>query len=111
MLTFRKQTKVQAPPQKAGEQPRPSGDKNLGQLAEMTMRLDINPKPAFMPGALPAAWPTGVSLLAQAVEACRQCEATEVCNEWLAQAPSRIAKAPPFCPNAETLAKVKKGES
>jgi hypothetical protein len=28
-----------------------------------------------------ASWPTGVSLLAQMVDACQRCDATEVCND------------------------------
>jgi hypothetical protein len=99
--------------------PAPSHDvaRNLG---SMTRRLGLDPagpaeaaagpaaNPAASPAASPASWPTGVSLLAQMVDACQRCEATEVCNDWLARAPQSIAAPPPFCPNAEVLKRVKR---
>jgi hypothetical protein len=51
-----------------------------------------------------------VSLLAQMVDACQRCEATEVCNDWLARAPKAIAAVPPFCPNADALTQAKKAK-
>lgn len=71
-------------------------------LAEMSRRLGVVPAKAQA-----AAWPTGVSLLAQMVDACQRCEAEPVCNDWLARAPDRIATPPAFCPNAEALIKAK----
>lgn len=54
-----------------------------------------------------AAWPTGVSQLALAVQACQSCDADEVCTDWLARAPNKLAAPPVFCPNAEALARAK----
>ena len=36
---------------------------------------------------VPAAWPTGLSQVTQAYEACRRSEAYEVCADWLKRAP------------------------
>jgi hypothetical protein len=36
---------------------------------------------------VPAAWPTGVSQLAQAVDACQRSDAGQVRTDWLARAP------------------------
>ena len=68
-------------------------------LAEMSRRLRLDKTEA--PRA--AAWPTGVSLLAQMVDACQRCDAEEVCGDWLARAPDVIASPPAFCPNADAL--------
>lgn len=87
-----------------------AGNDNLANFSAMTAKLGIDPTPASLPGAMPAAWPTGVSLLAQAIDACQRCETTEVCGDWLARAPARIAKAPAFCPNAETFETIKRDE-
>lgn len=54
-----------------------------------------------------AAWPTGISQLALAVQACQRCEADAVCTDWLARAPNKIVTPPAFCPNAATLARAK----
>jgi hypothetical protein len=70
-----------------------------GNIAAMSDRLDLP--------SVPAAWPTGVSQLALAVEACRRCDADEVCTDWLARAPAKIATPPAFCPNAAVLARAK----
>lgn len=67
-------------------------------LAEMSRSLGIVPVEAQA-----AAWPTGVSLLAQMIDACQRCDAEPVCNDWLARAPGRIASPPAFCPNADAL--------
>ncbi|MCF8476660.1 MAG: hypothetical protein K9G60_06495 [Pseudolabrys sp.] len=34
----------------------------------------------------PANWPTGVSLLAQMVDACQRCDTADVCNIWQTRA-------------------------
>ena len=76
-------------------------------LAEMVERLGVESNPAASPVASPAAWPTGVSLLAQMVEVCQRCDADEVCGDWLARAPKKIATPPAFCPNADALKRAK----
>lgn len=68
-------------------------------LAAMNDRLDLP--------NVPAAWPTGVSQLALAVAACERCDADDVCTDWLARAPAKIAAPPAFCPNAATLTRAK----
>jgi hypothetical protein len=91
-------------PERAPSQPYPGH-----RLAEVAARLGVDarraPRPAASPGASPAAWPTGVSLLAQMVDACQRCDADEVCGDWLARAPKKIATPPAFCPNADALKK------
>jgi len=78
----------------------------------MAVRLGVDTKQALRPAASsaasPAAWPTGVSLLAQMVDACQRCDADEVCGDWLARAPKKIATPPAFCPNADALKKAAK---
>jgi hypothetical protein len=59
-------------------------------MAALTSRLGLD--------TVVAAWPTGVSHLAQVVDACQRCEAGEVCTDWLARAPAEIDVAPAFCP-------------
>jgi hypothetical protein len=54
-----------------------------GNLAAMSERLDLP--------TVAAAWPTGISQLALAVDTCQRCDAGEVCTDWLARAPKRIA--------------------
>jgi len=39
---------------------------------------------------VPAAWPAGVSQLAIAIDACRRCDADDVCSDWLMRAPNLI---------------------
>jgi hypothetical protein len=73
-------------------------------LAEVAARLGVDTKQA----PRPAAWPTGVSLLAQMVDACQRCDADQVCGDWLARAPEKIATPPAFCPNADALKKAAK---
>ena len=70
-----------------------------GNIAVMSDRLGLP--------TVAAAWPTGVSQLALAVAACRRCDADEVCTDWLARAPARIATPPAFCPNAAMLTRAK----
>ena len=69
-------------------------------MAAMTERLGLS--------TAPAAWPTGVSLLAQAVASCQRCEAAEVCADWLARAPKAIEAPPAFCPNAGEFKRAKR---
>lgn len=71
-------------------------------LAAMTDRLGL-PTTA-------AAWPRTLSPLARAIEACQRCDSVEVCNDWLARAPARVASLPAFCPNAEALACAKQNK-
>jgi hypothetical protein len=42
---------------------------------------------------VPAAWPTGVSQLARAVDACQRRNTREVCTDWLARAQFNRAAA------------------
>jgi hypothetical protein len=72
-------------------------------LAEMSERLQLDAKQT----PCPAKWPTGVSLLAQMVDACQRCDTVEVCNDWLARAPKKIEAPPAFCPNADALKRSK----
>lgn len=55
---------------------------------------------------VPAAWPTGLSQLAQVYEACRRCEAGEVCTDWLNRTSDSIQMPPEFCPNAAELTRM-----
>lgn len=73
-------------------------------LADMTGRLGLSAP------AVPAAWPTGVSQLAQAIDACQRCDTTEVCTDWLARAPAVIEAPPAFCPNAAELKRAKESK-
>jgi hypothetical protein len=80
---------------------KPSPD-HVPNMAAMTKRLGLD--------TAPAAWPTGVSLLAQAIDACQRCEADAVCSDWLARAPKAIEIPPAFCPNAPEFKRVKKAK-
>lgn len=71
-------------------------------MAAMTGRLGLD--------TVPAAWPTGVSQLALAINTCQHCDAFDVCNDWLARAPRSISTAPAFCPNAAEFTRVKKAQ-
>jgi hypothetical protein len=64
-------------------------------MAAMTERLGLSPAPA--------AWPTGVSQLAQAIDACQRCDTAVACTDWLKRAPKAIELSPVFCPNAFTF--------
>jgi hypothetical protein len=86
----------------------PSSAYPAGQLADLVERLGIESKQAPRAAASPAAWPTGVSLLAQMIEVCQRCDADEICGDWLARAPKQIATPPAFCPNADALKKAAK---
>ena len=91
------------PPAPNVNQARPESVSNM---AEMAKRLGLDTAPATML----ATWPTGVSLLAQAVDACQRCDAGEVCGDWLARAPDSIKVPPEFCANAETFTQAKKAK-
>jgi hypothetical protein len=69
-------------------------------LAVMADKLDI--------ATVPAVWPTGILQLAQAIDICQRCDASEVCGDWLARAPKHVAQPPQFCPNAGVLRQAKK---
>ena len=100
MIWFTKH-KQTAPLQLAAERPpQVQQPDNLRNMAQMTERLGV--------GTAPASWPSGVSLLAQAVDACQRCDAGNVCADWLARAPNSIQLPPQFCANAETFKQVKK---
>jgi len=81
--------------------PQPSPD-HVPNMAAMTSRLGLV--------TVAAAWPTGVSHLAQAVVACQRCEAGEVCTDWLARAPAEIDVAPAFCPNVSEFKRAKQAQ-
>jgi hypothetical protein len=76
-----------------------SGPGNLRNLSAMTARLGLD--------TAPAAWPAGVSLLAQVIDACRRCNTGELCSDWLARTPAPVAVAPDFCPNAGAFKQAK----
>lgn len=61
--------------------------------------------------SVPAAWPTGMSQLTQAYEACRRCDAEEVCADWLKRVPDSIQLPPAFCPNAAVLTRMTRAKS
>jgi len=71
MMLFKPRPSAAAPAQE-----RPDTVRNLPALAE---RHDLV--------TVPAAWPTGVSQLAQAIDACQRCEPGQVGMDWLARAP------------------------
>ena len=81
----------------------PASDDPARNLADMTERLGLSAPVA-------AAWPTGVSQLAQAIDACQRCDTTEVCTDWLARAPKVIEAPPAFCPNAVELKRAKESK-
>lgn len=81
--------------------PKASPD-HVPNMAAMTGRLGLN--------TVPAAWPTGVSQLALAINTCQRCDAFDVCNDWLVRAPSKIETPPAFCPNAAEFKRVKKNQ-
>jgi hypothetical protein len=57
---------------------------------------------------VPATWPVGASLLTQAYDACRRCDADEICTDWLKEAPDSIQLPPASCPNAAESIRAKK---
>ncbi len=58
-----------------------------------------------------AAWPSGMSQLTQAYEACRRCDADAVCADWLERAPNSIQLPPEFCPNAAEFTRMNRTKS
>jgi hypothetical protein len=50
--------------------------------------------------SVPAAWPAGVSNLAQALNACQHGERGAVCGDWLAATPNAMALPVAFFPHA-----------
>jgi hypothetical protein len=74
----------------------------LRNMAPMTEKLGL--------GTVTAAWPTGVSSLARAIDACQRCDTAEVCGDWLARVPATVAQPPPFCPNADEFSRVKQAK-
>ena len=74
----------------------------LVNMAKMTDKLGL--------ATVPAAWPTGVSALARAVEACQRCDTAEVCSDWLVRVPRAIVVPPEFCPNAPEFKRVKQAK-
>ena len=75
-------------------------------MADMTERLGLSAPSA----AVPAAWPTGVSQLALAIEACQRCDTAVVCTDWLARAPRAVIAVPAFCPNAPEFKRAKQAK-
>jgi hypothetical protein len=81
----------------------PGSTDPVGNMADMTERLGLSSSAS----PVPAAWPTGVSQLAQAIEACQRCDTAEVCTDWLNRAPNVVEQPPEFCPNAPEFRRVK----
>ena len=81
--------------------------RHLGAMADR-LELGRGFEAAAPAKASPASWPSGVSLLAQMVDACQRGETAEVCSDWLARAPDSIVLPPAFCPNADALARVRR---
>lgn len=79
-----------------------AGSDAVRNMAAMTGKLGLD--------TAPAAWPTGVSLLAQAIDACQRCNAAEVCTDWLARTPKAIQVPPEFCPNAPAFKRAKQAK-
>jgi uncharacterized protein DUF6455 len=71
-------------------------------MTVMTERLGL--------AMVPAAWPTGVSHLAQAIDACQRCDTAVVCTDWLRNAPTAIELPPAFCPDTETFTAAKRAK-
>jgi hypothetical protein len=61
----------------------------VGTMTSMTGQLGL----ATVPAAIPAAWPIGVSPLAQAVDACQRSDTGQVRTDWLARAQYNRAAA------------------
>lgn len=77
--------------------PKPDSTRNFPVMAE---KLGLP--------TVPAAWPSGMASLTQAYEACRRCEAEEVCTDWLARTADSIRMPPAFCPNASEFSRAAK---
>ena len=72
---------------------------HVSNMAAMTGRIGLS--------TVPAAWPRGVSHLAQAIEACQRCDTAVVCTDWLRRAPSAFDLPPEFFPNQATFKSAK----
>jgi hypothetical protein len=81
--------------------PKTSPDR-LANMTAMTEKLGL--------ATVAAAWPAGVSQLAQAIDACQRCDTGDVCTDWLARAPKSIKLPPEFCPNAPEFKRVKQAK-
>jgi hypothetical protein len=68
-----------------------------GRMAPMTERLGL--------ATVAAAWPVGVSQLAQAIGACQRNETGQVRTDWLAHASDSIVLPPVFCANRRVRAR------
>jgi hypothetical protein len=79
-----------------------SSPDHVSNMAAMTARIGVS--------TVPAAWPQGVSQLAQAIEACQRCDTAVVCTDWLRRAPSSFDLPPAFCPNRTIFKAVKPGK-
>lgn len=64
-------------------------------FAEMSARVGVP--------TVAASWPTGLAHLGLLVSTCERCDTSEVCSDWLARVPQRVAAVPPFCRNADGL--------
>jgi hypothetical protein len=71
----------------------PASTDSVGNIADMG-------KPLHLP-AVAAAWPAGVSQLAQAVDACQRSDSAAVSTDWLAHALSVLRTPPTFSSNAD----------
>jgi hypothetical protein len=95
MIRFSKlQTKTEGPPTE-----HPNTVRNMAKMSE---RLGLS--------TVPAAWPAGVSQLAQAIDACQRCDVDELCSDWLARAPQTVKLPPDFCPNAAEFTRAKQAK-
>lgn len=72
---------------------------NLCNMTAMTEKLGLS--------VVPAAWPTNVAQLGQAISRCERCDAGQVCADWLARTSKAVAMPPRFCPNERLFAQAK----
>ena len=80
----------------------PKANPAVRNMAAMTEKLGLS--------TVAAAWPTGASQLARAIDACQRCDTGEVCSDWLARVPKTIELPPEFCPNAPEFKRVKRAK-
>jgi hypothetical protein len=97
----KKPTMDRSPKYQPADLPKVSPD-HVSNMAAMTARIGIS--------TVPAAWPHGLSQLAQAIEACQRCDPAAVCTDWLRPAPNSFDLPPAFCPNEATFKAVKTGK-
>jgi hypothetical protein len=60
---------------------RPGQESDTAVMTAVIGQLEL----ATVPATVPAAWPSGISQLAQAIDACQRYDAGEVRTEWLAR--------------------------